>query len=200
MKRFFATMGIIILLGGMGMAKDANAAFEKATFAGGCFWCMESPFDKLPGVFSVTVGYTGGRTANPTYEEVSTGTTGHAEAIEILFDPKKIGYDKLLDAYWRSIDPTTKDSQFADHGTQYRTAIFYHSEEQRELAYASKERFQKTFQLKNPIVTEIVPAVTFYPAEAYHQHYYKTHSFQYQLYREGSGRADFLRKTYGDTH
>ncbi len=182
------------------MANEAAAKFEKATFAGGCFWCMESPFDQLPGVFSVTVGYTGGKKGNPTYEEVCTGTTGHAEAVEILFDPVKISYDKLLDAYWRSIDPTTKDAQFADHGTQYRTAIFYHSEEQKSQAYASKERFQQAFQLKNPIVTEIVPATVFYPAEEYHQHYYKKNPFHYNMYREGSGRAGYLRKTYGDKH
>ncbi|MEW6115462.1 MAG: peptide-methionine (S)-S-oxide reductase MsrA [Nitrospirota bacterium] len=170
---------------------------EKATFAGGCFWCMESPFDKLRGVISTTVGYTGGHTENPTYEEVSTGTTGHAEAIEIVYDPAQVPYTELLDAFWKLIDPTTRNQQFADRGSQYRTAIFYHNEEQRRLAEASKERLEKSGKFNRPIVTEIVPASKFYPAEEYHQDYYRKNPFQYKMYLSGSGREEFIFRTWG---
>lgn len=170
---------------------------EKATFAGGCFWCMESPYDKLKGVISTTAGYTGGRTKNPTYEEVSSGKTGHAEAIEIVYDPAKISYEELLDVFWKQIDPTTRNRQFADSGSQYRTAIFYHNKEQKRLAEASRERLRKSGKYTKPIVTEIVPASTFYPAEEYHQDYYRKNPGEYKLYFFGSGRADFLRKMWG---
>lgn len=170
---------------------------EKATFAGGCFWCMEGPFEQLEGVISVTSGYTGGEKVNPTYEEISSGATGHAEAIEILYDSSKITYEQLLEVFWRNIDPTTHNQQFADHGTQYRTAIFYHNEEQRQLAEASKQRLASSGKFRGPIVTEMTPASTFYPAEDYHQDYHKKNPLRYKLYHEGSGRAGFLRKLWG---
>ncbi len=169
---------------------------EKATFAGGCFWCMESPYDRLEGVVRTTVGYTGGTVKNPTYEMVCAGTTGHAEAIEIEYDPKKISYDTLLDVFWRSIDPTQKDGQFADRGSQYRTAIFYHSEEQRRRAEASKAALERSGKFARPIVTEIVAAKEFYPAEEYHQDYYRKNPLHYERYRHGSGRGPFLEEMW----
>ncbi len=174
-----------------------SARFEKATFAGGCFWCMQHPFDKLEGVISTSVGYTGGRTQNPTYKEVSTGKTGHAEAIEILYDPAQITYADLLDTFWRNIDPTTPDGQFTDVGAQYRTIIFYHNEEQKRLAEASKEKLEEPGRYDNLIVTEIIPAKTFYKAEDYHQKYYKKNPLRYKLYRTGSGRDKYLKKIWG---
>ncbi len=179
---------------GEGMKKED---LGKATFAGGCFWCMQPPYDELEGVVSTTVGYTGGAKKNPTYEEVSSGTTGHAEAVEITYDPSKISYEALLEAFWKNIDPTTQNRQFADIGTQYRTAIFYHDEEQKRLALASKEGLEKSGKFKGPIVTEIVPASVFYPAEDYHQDYYKKCPVPYNLYKVGSGRAQFLKKQWG---
>lgn len=170
---------------------------EKATFAGGCFWCMESPFDKMKGVVSTTVGYTGGRTENPTYEEVSSGATGHAEAIEILFDPAQVSYAELLDVFWRLIDPTARNRQFADTGSQYRTAIFYHTEEQKRQAEESRARLAKSGKFTAPLVTEIVPASTFYPAEEYHQDYYLKNPLRYKLYFSGSGRESFLQSLWG---
>lgn len=171
---------------------------ETATFAGGCFWCMESPFDKLDGVISTLVGYTGGTVKNPTYEQVCTGATGHAEAIEIVYDPARISYEKLLEVFWKNIDPTQENGQFADRGSQYRTAIFYHDEAQKRLAEASREHLEKSGQFSAKIVTEIVPAQEFYPAEEYHQEYYKKNPGHYQLYRSGSGREKFLKKTWGE--
>ena len=175
----------------------AAANLEKATFAGGCFWCMEHPFDALPGVVSVTAGYTGGQKKNPTYEEVSAGGTGHAEAVQIVFDPSKISYGKLLDVYWRNIDPTTKDRQFCDSGNQYRAAIFYHTEEQHRAALQSKEALEKAKPFKEPVVTGIVPAGEFYPAEEYHQHYYKKNPIRYKYYRTGCGRDRRLKELWG---
>jgi methionine-S-sulfoxide reductase len=177
------------------------AQLETATFAGGCFWCMEAPFEQLEGVASVTSGYTGGTNANPTYEEVSSGATGHAEAVEIRYDPSRITYEKLLEVFWRNIDPTQPDGQFADHGRQYRTAVFFHTPEQRQLAEASKARLQQSGTFKGPIVTEIVPASAFYPAEEYHQDYYKKNPLRYKLYRSGSGREQYLQTMWGrSTH
>ena len=170
---------------------------ELATFAGGCFWCMQSEFDGLPGVLSTTVGYTGGTTPHPTYEEVSSGSTGHAEAIQIAYDPSHIRYEQLLEIYWSNVDPTTMDRQFADVGTQYRTAIFYHSEEQRRLAEASKQAMAQSGRFKDPIVTAIVPASAFYPAEEYHQWYSRKNPLQYQRYSTGSGRKEFLKRVWG---
>lgn len=169
----------------------------KATFAGGCFWCMEPPFKKLKGVISTSVGYTGGHKENPTYEEVCRGRTGHAEAIEVTYDPAQVTYSELLDVFWKNIDPTTLDRQFADAGTQYRTGIFYHDEEQRGLAEASKEGMNKSGKYDRPIVTEIVPASKFYEAEEYHQGYYKKNPYRYKSYSYMSGRAPYLEKTWG---
>jgi peptide-methionine (S)-S-oxide reductase len=174
-----------------------GAAREYATFAGGCFWCMEAPFDKLPGVVSVTSGYTGGSVKNPTYEEVSAGGTGHAESVQIVFDPAQISYARLLDIYWHNIDPTVRDRQFCDVGHQYRAAIFYHNEEQRRLALQSKTGLDKSKPFSAPVVTEIVPAGEFYPAEEYHQHYYKKNPLRYKFYRSGCGRDARLRELWG---
>jgi methionine-S-sulfoxide reductase len=172
---------------------------EKATFAGGCFWCMQGPFDVLEGVISTEVGYTGGITKDPTYEQVSTGTTSHAEAIEISYDPKKITYQELLDVFWRNIDPTTRNGQFADQGSQYRTAIFYHNNEQRLLAEESKRALSQSAKFNKPIVTEIVPAGTFFRAEDYHQHYYRENASHYDMYKKASGRASFIEKNWQKT-
>lgn len=180
-----------------GEAKTTTSQTASATFAGGCFWCMQPPFDHLAGVRSTTVGYTGGTKVNPTYEEVSSGTTGHAESIEVVYDPSVVSYDQLLEVFWHNINPTTPKQQFADHGTQYRSAIFYHTEEQQRLALASKQRLEQSGKFDKPIVTEIVPATTFYPAEDYHQQYYKKNAIRYKLYRVGSGREGYLKKTWG---
>jgi methionine-S-sulfoxide reductase len=169
----------------------------KATFAGGCFWCMQGPFDSLEGVVSTSVGYTGGTKENPTYEEVSAGATGHTEAIEIIFDPQKISYEELLDVFWRNIDPTTPNQQFADRGTQYRTAIFYYDENQKMLAEQSKLELAQSGKFDKPIVTEIAPASKFYPAESYHQFFYQKNPFQYKQYKNGSGRSAFIKKKWG---
>lgn len=166
-----------------------------ATFAGGCFWCMEPPYDELTGVLSTTVGYTGGRTVNPTYEAVSAGGTGHAEAVEILYDPSKVTYEKLLDVFWRNIDPLVKDRQFCDVGSQYRTAIYYHDEAQRKAAEASKAAIEKAKGWK--VQTQIVPATTFYAAEEYHQDYHSKNPIRYKYYRFGCGRDQRLDELWG---
>jgi peptide-methionine (S)-S-oxide reductase len=178
--------------------ETAAGKFEKATFAGGCFWCMEAPFDKLPGVVSVTSGYTGGNGKNPTYKQVSAGGTGHAEAVQIVYDPTRIGYDKLLDVFWHNTDPTVNDRQFCDVGSQYRPGIFYHSEEQRLLALKSKEALEKSKPFKGPIVTEVTQGGEFHPAEEYHQHYYKKNPIRYRYYRNGCGRDQRLKELWGD--
>ncbi len=176
----------------------ADSQLEKATFAGGCFWCMEPPFEKLDGVISVTSGYTSGNKENPTYKEVSSGKTGHLEAVEILFDPSKISYSRLLEVFWMQIDPTDNSGQFVDRGPQYRTAIFYHNEKQRVLAEKSKEELNASKRFSNPIATEIISASKFYKAEVYHQDYYKRHSLRYKYYRIRSGRDKFLKKIWED--
>jgi len=168
-----------------------------ATFAGGCFWCMEPPYDKLDGVISTTSGYTGGRKKNPTYEEVSGGTTGHAEAVQVTYDPTKVSYQKLLEVFWKNIDPFTPNAQFCDHGSQYRSAIFYHNEEQKRAAEASKQKLEKSGRFTRPIVTEIVPAGEFYPAEDYHQDYYQNNPVRYKYYRYRCGRDEALEKIWG---
>ncbi|MGR3318940.1 MAG: peptide-methionine (S)-S-oxide reductase MsrA [Candidatus Anammoxibacter sp.] len=173
-----------------------NVKFEKATFAGGCFWCMQPPFDKLNGVMSTEVGYTGGHIENPTYEEVCSGTTGHTEAVEIVFDPSRISYAELLDTFWHNIDPTTLNAQFADHGTQYRTGIFFHTDEQQKAATASKTKLDDSGKFKNQIVTEITSATIFYKAEEYHQEYYKKNTSRYKMYKYGSGRDRQLEKIW----
>jgi len=179
-------------------AATAAKQLQKATFAGGCFWCMEHPFDELSGVVSVTSGYTGGHKKNPTYEEVSAGGTGHTEAVQILYDPSKIGYDKLLNRFWHNIDPTVKDRQFCDVGNQYRSGIFYHDEEQRRLAMESRKALEANKPFKEPIVTEIVAASAFYPAEEYHQHYYKKNPIRYKYYRTSCGRDRRLKELWGN--
>lgn len=172
----------------------------QATLAGGCFWCMEGPFERLPGVSDVVSGYAGGTTPNPTYEQVSTGKSGYAEAVQVTYDPAKISYEQLLETFWRNIDPMQADGQFVDEGPQYRTAIFYHTEEQRQAAETSKAALQASGKFGRPIVTAIEPYTTFYPAEDYHQNYYKKNPLRYNLYKEGSGRARFLRKMWGAEH
>lgn len=175
----------------------AAANLEKATFAGGCFWCMEHPFDQIPGVVSVTSGYTGGQKKNPTYEEVSAGGTGHAESVQVVYDPAKVTYEKLLTVFWHNIDPTVKDRQFCDTGYQYRSAIFYHDEDQHRLALQSKALLEKNKAFKEPVVTEIEQATEFYPAEDYHQHYYKKNPIRYKFYRLTCGRDQRLKELWG---
>ena len=173
-------------------------AIEKATFAGGCFWCMVKPFDRYDGVLSVISGYTGGTKENPTYEEVCSETTGHYEAVEITFQPEVISYRELLDIFWMQIDPTDPGGQFFDRGTSYKTAIFYHSEEQREIAETSKSELNESGRFEKEIVTPIIQASVFYPAEEYHQQYYKKNPQHYNSYHVGSGRAGFIKKHWGD--
>lgn len=170
--------------------------YHKATFAGGCFWCMVQPFDEQPGIKDVVSGYTGGHTENPTYEEVCSDTTGHYEAVQITFDPAVFPYEKLLEQFWQQIDPTDPGGQFNDRGHSYRTAIFYHNEVQKEKAEASKAELAASGRFQKPIVTDILPASPFYPAEDRHQDYYKKNSFHYNLYKEGSGRAKFIRENW----
>ena len=196
---FLITIGQMNIVYADNESKDSNMNskyMEKATFAGGCFWCMQHPFDELTGVVSTAVGYTGGQKENPTYEEVCAGKTGHAEAIEIQYDSSQIAYSRLLDIFWKNIDPTTLNRQFADVGTQYRTAIFYHNDEQKSLAEASKEETDMSGIYDKPIVTEITPATTFYKAEEYHQKYYEKCPVRYKLYKSGSGREQYLEKTW----
>jgi peptide methionine sulfoxide reductase msrA/msrB len=167
---------------------------EKATFAGGCFWCMVQPFEEQPGIHDVTSGYTGGHTENPTYEEVCSESTGHYEAVQITFDPHIFPYERLVDTYWRQIDPTDLGGQFHDRGHSYRTAIFYHNEHQKQAAEASKKELAESDRFAKPIVTEILPSSAFFPAEQYHQDYHRKNPFHYKLYRKGSGRDDFIKK------
>ena len=170
----------------------------RATLAGGCFWCMEPPYEALPGVVSVTSGYIGGQRRNPTYEEVSSGGTGHTEAVEILYDPKKITYEKLLEVFWVNIDPTVRNRQFCDVGEQYRTGIFVHDDEQRRLAEASKKKIEETKRFKEAVVTEIAAASDFWPAEEYHQDYYQKNPVRYRFYRFNCGRDKRLEQLWGD--
>ena len=197
-SRFAAALAGMLL--GVALAAAAvPAAADKttatATFAGGCFWCMVPPFEKLAGVISVTSGYTGGHTVNPTYEEVSAGGTGHVEAVQIIYDPEKIGYGKLLDVFWHNVDPLDAGGQFCDRGDQYKSRIFYHGEEQKRLAEQSKAAMEK--QLKRPVVTAIRPAGPFYAAEAYHQDYYKKNPLRYEFYRYTCGRDRRLKQLWG---
>ncbi|TGN19547.1 peptide-methionine (S)-S-oxide reductase [Leptospira idonii] len=195
--RSFLAILFLILSFGLSCGIIAVGKTETATFAGGCFWCMEPPFENLPGVVSVVSGYTGGKEKNPSYEEVSSGFTGHAEAIQVHFDPKQISYDRLVFIFWRNIDPTDPDGQFVDRGSQYRTGIFYHSAEQRKIAEASKAELEKSKKFKKKIVTEILPLSEFYPAEDYHQDFYKKDPSQYKRYRSGSGRDQFIESVWG---
>ena len=173
------------------------AVTAKATFAGGCFWCMEPPYDKLDGVVATISGYIGGQKPNPTYQEVTTGRTGHTEAVEVEYDPKKVSYEKLLEVFWKNIDPTQKDGQFCDHGSQYRSGVFVHNDDQKRLAEASKAALAKSKPFKGDIVTEITPATTFYRAEEYHQDYYIKNPIRYTYYRTGCGRDERLKKVWG---
>ncbi len=196
MNILISTMLLLIILLSFSSSANAQVKYEKATFAGGCFWCMEYPFEKLDGVKSVIVGYTGGTKENPTYEEVCTGKTGHLEAVEITYDPKKISFDRLVDVFWMQIDPTDPGGQFADRGSQYNTAIFYHNEDQKKRAEKSKMDLDKSGKFKKPVAVKILKAVKFYPAEEYHQDYYKKQSGHYKMYRKYSGREDYINRTW----
>ena len=195
-------LGVALTVGALGLSGQAGAAtsgLANATFAGGCFWCMEEVFEGVEGVVSVVSGYTGGRKANPSYEEVSDGWTGHAEAIELQFDPAKVSYGRLLEVFWQNVDPTTPDRQFCDRGHQYRTAVFYHDEEQRRLVEESQWKVEQTKRFEEPIVTEIVAASTFYPAEEYHQDFYKKNPIRYKFYKFNCGRKQRLEDLWGTT-
>lgn len=170
---------------------------KKATFAGGCFWCIESAFSHFPGVVRATSGLTGGTTPNPTYESVHTGNTGHREAVLVEYDPKKVTYEKLLEQFWRQIDPTDPGGQFADRGKEYATAIYYHDGEQRKLAEKSKGELEKSGKFKQKIVTEILPAKEFFEADEYHQGYAEKNPLRYKLYKKGSGRERYVKETWG---
>jgi peptide-methionine (S)-S-oxide reductase len=172
--------------------------YQLATFAGGCFWCMVKPFDQQPGIKSVISGYTGGTVANPTYQQVCTDTTGHYEAVQITFEPEIFPYEKLLELFWQQIDPTDQGGQFHDRGQSYQTAIFYHDETQKKLAEQSKQALQESGRFSKPIVTPIIAAQTFYPAEEYHQQYYKKNRTHYESYHVGSGRAGFIQSHWGE--
>jgi len=205
MRRTVVITVLLALIGAAWAAGQEKPAAQKsklevATFAGGCFWCMQPPFDKTKGVVSTVVGYTGGTEKNPTYEQVSNKRTSHREAIQLKFDPAKVSYEQLLDVFWRSIDPTQANGQFADIGPQYRTAIFYHSEEQKRLAEESKRKLAASGKLSKPIAVEILPAGPFYPAEEYHQKYYLKNPDDYYRYAVGSGRYPFLERVWGIKH
>jgi len=189
----------IVVIGVMLSAMSAadGKRLEKATFAGGCFWCMEEAFDKVDGVVSTLSGYTGGRKANPTYEEVSAGGTGHAESVEVMYDPTKVSYEKLLEIFWHNIDPTVADRQFCDVGNQYRSAIFYHNETQKRLAEESKQKLEKSERFKAPFATQIVPAGPFYLAEEYHQNFHEKNPIRYKFYKYNCGRAQRLLDLWG---
>ena len=190
-----AVLVITILLTSTAFAA-ASKQYEEAIFAGGCFWCMEGPYDKLDGVISTTSGYTDGQVKNPTYKQVSSGNTGHTEAIKIEYDPGKISYVKLLEVFWVNIDPLTANAQFCDHGSQYRSGIYYKNATQKAAALASLKRIQAKFD--KPVVTEIDPASTFYPAEEYHQNYYQKNPVRYKYYRWSCGRDQRLKELWGD--
>jgi peptide-methionine (S)-S-oxide reductase len=175
----------------------AGATSGKAYFAGGCFWCMEEVFEKVEGVLSATSGYMGGTVSNPTYEEVSAGRTGHAESVEVVYDPAKVSYPKLLDAFWRNVDPITPNAQFCDHGNQYRSAIFFQTEDEKRASDSSKQVIEQSRRFKEPIVTQIVMAPQFYPAEEYHQDFYKKNPIRYKLYKYNCGRAQRLEELWG---
>jgi peptide-methionine (S)-S-oxide reductase len=187
---------LLILACALAGAAQAQSP-STAIFAMGCFWCGEEAFEKVPGVISVTSGYTDGKTKNPTYDQVSSGMTGHAEAVEVKFDPAKVSYEKLLDVFWVNHDPTYTDRQFCDHGSQYRPGIFYLDEEQKRLAEASKAKYEKLKEFKQPILTPIVKATQFWPAEEYHQDFYKKNPVRYKVYSTGCGRYTRLDELWG---
>ena len=173
-----------------------DSKYAVATFAGGCFWCMQPPFDNLIGVISTEVGYTGGDVENPTYQQISRGDTGHYEAMRVVYDPGVVSYEKLLETFWHNVDPTQADGQFADRGPQYHTAIFYHDDEQKRLAEKSKQDLERSGKFDRPIVTKLLKIGVFYPAEDYHQNYYQKNESHYQRYKRGSGRAGFIEETW----
>lgn len=171
-----------------------NKSHELATFAGGCFWCMQPPFENTDGVISTTVGYSGGDEENPSYEQVAYGLTGHSEAVQIVYDPQVVTYEELLEIFWMNIDPTQEDGQFADRGMHYTTAVFYHNDVQKEAAYKSRDQLEKSGKFEDPIVTRIEPYKNFYRAEEYHQRYFEKNPVHYNAYKEGSGREDFIKR------
>jgi peptide-methionine (S)-S-oxide reductase len=197
MNRLFRFLAVLVTLGALG-GLAAEPPLAKATFAGGCFWSMETAFDKVEGVVSTTSGYTGGQKENPTYEEVSADGTGHFESVEVAYDPAKVSYARLLEVFWHNVDPLTADGQFCDHGDQYRTAIFVRDEAQRRLAEESKRQLEASGRFEQPIVTRILPAQTFYPAEEYHQDYHLKNPLQYRLYRSACGRDARLKELWGE--
>ena len=186
-----------ILTSGPSSPAQGISASAKAYFAGGCFWCMEEAFEKVDGVTAVVSGYMGGTVADPTYEEVSAGRTGHAESVEVTYDPTKVTYQKLLDAFWHNVDPLTPNAQFCDHGSQYRSAVFYSSNEEKRQAEESKAAIEQSKKFPSPIVTQLVPSSTFYPAEDHHQDYYKKNPLRYKYYKYGCGRAQRLEALWG---
>ncbi len=193
---------VTILLGGTWSAQSTNQAAAdtapgKAYFAGGCFWCMEEVFEKVEGVLSATSGYMGGTVVNPSYEEVSAGRTGHAESVEVVYDPTKVSFQKLLDAFWRNVDPITPNAQFCDHGNQYRSVIFFRTDEEKRAAEASRQTIEQSGRFKEPIVTQMVMATQFYPAEEYHQDFYKKNPVRYKFYKYNCGRAQRLEELWG---
>ncbi len=190
------TISMSLLLGAI-VSHPVAAATEKATFAAGCFWCAETAFEGLPGVSSVISGYSGGTEKNPTYEMVSAGVTGYAESVDVTYDPAKISYSRLLDIFWHNVDPTQANGQFCDHGKQYRSAIFYRGESQRKLAEQSRKQLVDSGRFKKPIVTQLVAFKSFYPAEEYHQDYYKKNPEHYEAYRAGCGRDKRLQEIWG---
>ncbi len=186
------------IVGNFPLVKTPGASpSAKAYFAGGCFWCMEEAFEKVEGVVSVVSGYMGGTVANPSYEEVSAGRTGHAESVEVIYDPTKVTYQKLLDAFWHNVDPLTPNAQFCDHGAQYRSAVFYSTEDEKRQAEESKTVIEQAKKFPAPIVTQLTSAATFYPAEDYHQDYYKKNPLRYKYYKYGCGRAARLEALWG---
>jgi len=191
-------IGLVLCLGIAAAALAAPANRATAVFAGGCFWCEETAFEGVPGVIAAISGYTGGQVPNPTYEQVSSGVTGHAESVQVIYDPSKITYEKLLDIFWHNVDPFQANGQFCDHGNQYRSAIFYKDEAQRKAAEASKARLEEEPRFKGKIVTQIVPASTFYQAEEYHQDFYKKNPVRYHSYRTGCGRDARLKEIWGE--
>ncbi len=182
------------------LTAEATAKTETAIFAGGCFWCMQPPFEKTLGVLETTVGYVGGKEANPTYRKVSGGKTGHVEAIEVKFDTAKVSYERLLEVFWHQINPTQTNGQFSDIGHQYTTAIFYRNQEQKTAAEASKRRLADSGKFDRPIATKVLPATRFWPAEEYHQKYYLKNPAHYHAYKVGSGRAAYIKRTWGTEH
>ncbi len=194
--RFLSMALMVVLVAATGSASHA-AEQAKAVFAGGCFWCMEEAFEKVEGVVSVESGYMGGQKTNPTYEDVSAGGTGHAEAVEVVYDPSKVSYQKLLDHFWKNVDPLTPNAQFCDHGSQYRAVIFYGNEEEKRLSEASKQAIEQSKRFKEPIATQIVMAAKFYSAEDYHQDFYKKNPVRYKFYKYNCGRVQRLEMLWG---